>query len=228
MRPRLRVAALLTLALAMPACGGFVKSGSKPDPTTSAPPEQVGAGVDLDALAPSSTAVPPSSTAPTRSPAPTTAEGPLSENPVRRDDPAGFRLTLAVDGDLRFNADESFTMRLEVTNMSRQPRRYDPNQKNYFVMEGAGRWRDSDCGPLAKEREPAKTLAPGDTAVFTARYPGPSDRLDGGDACRRPEGDYVLGAGFNWCPDDSVDVNGVCDAAATETAKSSGIRIRLG
>ena len=216
----------------LPGCGRFVRSGSEPEPEAAPENENEKVGEGLEAqISPSTSA--PSEPAPTSAPgsgqSATTAAPPPVANPAVRDDPAGFRLTLTVDGDLDYEAGiESFGMKLEVRNISKSPKRYDPNQQGYFVLSGAGRWRDTDCGPRKAGGEPPVTLAPGQSVTVTARYPGPEDRLDKGDSCRRPPGSYVVGAGFVWCPDSAVvSEEGPCDPGETETLRSAAVPITL-
>lgn len=204
-------------------CGKFVSSDAKAPATTAPAQAKVGEGL-ADQI---------TTTTPTSAPAaggrtpPTTAPAAASPNPAVRDDPAGFRLTLTVEGDLDYAADEPFRMKLEVRNISKSPKRYDPNQQGHFVMTGAGRWRDTDCGPRTGGGAPAVTLAPNEAVTVEARYPGPDDRLDHGAACQRPPGDYLLGAGFLWCPDGTLLPDGRCDPERTQTLRSAGVRLTL-
>lgn len=223
------LAVVVLLIALLPGCGRFVRSGSEPEPQ--APPQDQMVGDGLEAritttTTPSVMPAPGDGTTPVGAPA---TKAPSRATTATRDDPAGFRLTLSIDGDGEYDAgSEAFTMKLEVRNTTRQPKRFDPNQQSYFVMTGPGRWRDTDCGPRKAGDEPPATLAPGQVVTFTARYPGPADRLDKGDSCRRPAGEYFLGGGFESCPDAAiVSEEGPCDPSATETIRSAGVQVTL-
>lgn len=219
------LAGLLAIAVVAGAgCGRFARSGSTPE-TTAAENVAVGGGVDLSKV--TTTVAAPGATAPpttARTTGTTVAAG-RTKVAAERD---GFRLTLSVDG-AEHNADDAFTMKLEVTNISAEDRLYDPNQRTYFVMQsarGSGSWRDSDCAAPKGSGEDAQPIAKGQTITFTARYPGPADRLDNSDSCRRPPNGYVLSAGFVWCPPESI-FGGKCDPSASTTLTSEPLGITL-
>jgi hypothetical protein len=227
MRRLLVVVLLLTL---LPGCGRFVRSGSEPEPEAAPENERVGEGLEAQIT----TTSPPVTESTAANPQASQGGGAATTAPPRpttavRDDPSGFRLTLSIDGDGEYEAgSEAFTMKLEVRNTTREPKRYDPNQQSYFVMTGPGRWRDTDCGPRKPGGERPATLGPGQTVTFTARYPGPTDRLDKGDSCRRPAGEYFLGGGFEACPDPAiVSEEGPCDPSAAQTIRSAGVQVTL-
>lgn len=215
---------VMVLATSLAGCGRYARRSSAPA-TTEPANVSVGADLDLSNITTTTTSTPtePGQTTPS-----TQAVVP-NPNPVTTEND-GFELTLQVDGGTTHKADQPFTMRFMVKNISGKDRRWDPNQKTYFIMqtgeEGGGSWRDSDCAPGKPSGQPAKVIKNGETLTFTARYPGPADRLDNSDACRRAPRGYGLIAGFVWCPDDAL-VNGVCDSAASRTVPSGTIGVWL-
>lgn len=224
-RRRAAVVVAVIAVVALAACGRYTRRGSAPPGTT---PEHVSVGADLD-LADITTTTTPPTTAAGGGPRPTADSKPAqSPNPVTVT-ADGFELTLAVDGGTVHKADQPFTMSLVVRNVSGSDRHYDPNQRTYFVMQsgdGGGSWRDSDCAPGKASGEQARVIGAGEAITFTARYPGPADRLDNSDACRRPPRGYALLAGFVWCPPEAL-FGGVCDPSASRTVTSGSIGITL-
>lgn len=217
------IAVVLLLAPVLEGCGRYTRRGSAP-PTTSG---GVSVGADLDLSKITTTTAPTTTAAPGQ---PTTTRRPAAQspNPVTTT-VDGFEMTLHVAGGTTHRAGEPFNMSLTVKNVSGQDRHYDPNQRTYFVMQtgdGSGSWRDSDCAPGEASGQEAKPIDAGETVTFEARYPGPADRLDNGDACRRPPGRYVLVAGMVWCTDDAI-FGGTCDPSASHTTASGTIAVEL-
>ena len=215
------VAVLLAVAaLSLSGCGRFARKGA-----TVPESEHVSVGADLDLSDITTTSAPEASPDPA---------APASVQPAARANPVtitadGFTVTLGVDGGTIHKADQPFSMTLQVENVSGQDRHYDPNQRTYFVMQsvdGDGSWRDSDCGPGKGSGEQAKLIRAGETVTITARYPGPADRLDNSEACRRLPSTYALVAGFVWCPDDAL-FGGICDPSASRTITSGTVALDL-
>lgn len=217
----------LVLLLGLAGCGRFTRRSSAP-PTTTAPEHvSVGADLDLSGISPTSTAPAPAP-GPTETTAHTVATPPQSRNPVSVT-VDGFELVLEVAGGTVHKADQPFGLTLRVTNVSGADRRYETNQRTYFLMEateGSGSWRDSDCSAPKPSGEPASTINAGETITFSARYPGPADRLDNSNACRRAPNTYALVGGFVWCPDDAI-FGDQCDPSASHTLTSGSIVVRL-
>ena len=214
----------LVLVFAVGGCGRFARRSATP--TTEPEHVSVGADLDLSGLSPTTTA-PTAGKTPDSTAAPQ-GEPPQSPNPVSVTTD-GFTLVLEVGGGTVHKADQPFDLSLRITNVSGSDRYYETNQRTYFVMEAveaSGSWRDSDCAPGKASGQPASVIKAGQTITFTARYPGPPDRLDNSDACRRAPNTYVLVGGFVWCPDDAI-FGDKCDPSASHTLSTESIVVRL-
>ncbi|MGI8793953.1 MAG: hypothetical protein ACR2H3_12410, partial [Acidimicrobiales bacterium] len=219
------VALLLTVGLA--GCGRYVRSGSQPEPTDPPQDVSVGSGIDLRNVT-TTTAPAPAKVTTTAPRTQSTAAQPTTPNPVTVEGD-GFRIKLEVDGGTRHKADQPFTMRMVITNVSGEARQYDPNQRTFFVMEtgdGSASWRDSDCKTPPPGGQEAKTLPAGESLTIEARYPGPAERLDNSDSCRRPPAGYSLSGGLVWCPKGTI-FGGQCDPSGSRTAAAGVIGISL-
>lgn len=162
------------------------------------------------------------------------AQGPANVSTLTDD--SGFRLTLVVDGDLDYRANEDIALELIVRNVSSKPLHYDPNDERHFVIVPAGgatgrTWHDTDCRPTRPEtvQGGAIVLEPGEEADFQATYP--AKRVPGSpprDDCRVPEGVYdVLGL-ITWCPPGTLRSDGTCDPKRNEPVGSAPVRMRIG
>ena len=146
--------------------------------------------------------------------------------------PAGWKLTLTVDGRLTYPRSQDIVLEVVARNDGKQALQYDPNDPRHFAIIPAGgakgrTWYDTDCRPRQAEvTGGAITLEPGEEAVFKATYPGPG--IDGNkDACRLDPGDYDVGGLVAWCPPGSVQGDGTCDARKRDVVASGAVRIKI-
>jgi hypothetical protein len=227
----LLVALVTVLAVTAPACGKFSRSsGAKT--TTSTGEYSVGEGLGIV-------------TTPTRQPGATvvtqapsddatpTGEA-LNPNQSRYDTPEGFRMTLTVEGSLKYKPGDLIDMHVLVQNISKHDLQFDPNDLKNFAFRSVGTsqtaWTDGNCRadrvPKALETS-AQTLHPREESEFRDTYPGPADFANR-DECRVPNGTYAVFGFVAWCPPGSTDAKGVCDPARTVQLSSAGVRITIG
>ena len=146
--------------------------------------------------------------------------------------PAGWKLTLTVDGDLTYKHSEDILLQLVARNEGAQPLQYDPNDLRHFAILPAGgakgrTWYDTDCRPRpADVTGGAITLEPGEEATFQATYPGPG--IDGSNqGCRLDPGDYDVGGLIAWCPPGTVRADGTCDPRRRDVIASGAVRMKI-
>lgn len=181
-------------------------------------------------------APPPASSADPAAP-PTTAKPPATAPPKpanqgARSYPAGWKLTLTVDGQLTYKRSEDILLQVAARNEGKEPLQYDPNDLRHFAIVPAGgakgrTWYDTDCRPKPAEVVGgAITLEPGEEAVFQATYPGPG--VNGSnESCRLDPGDYDVGGLIAWCPPGTIRPDGTCDPAKRDVVASGAVRIKI-
>ncbi|MBW3536381.1 MAG: hypothetical protein KY395_01245 [Actinobacteria bacterium] len=232
----LRVLSVAVLCLALVASGCSYGQPRRDDVS-------VGEGLDMENLeddsAPGTTA--PSPDGPADPPAPPPEGAPATPAPARprgpanqgtSAHPAGWKLTLTVDGQLTYKRSEDILLQLVARNDGREPLQYDPNDLRHFAIIPAGgakgrTWYDTDCRPRpADVTGGAITLEPGEEATFQTTYPGPG--VDGSnEPCRLDPGDYDVGGLIAWCPPGTVRSDGTCDPRRRDVIASGAVRIKI-
>jgi hypothetical protein len=225
-------ALILLVLLVTSGCG---KYASKDASRSTEPPgtASVGAGIDEAVGATTTTAAGSGRAGPGTIVVPATPTT-LPANVSEVDTPEGFRLTLTVDGDLRYGPGEDITVHVEVLNISPKALQYDPNDLRNFAFRPPGSakvaWSDGNCRaarvPKAVEAR-SQVLEPNEQARFVDTYPGPSDAANR-DGCRIPGGSYVVYGFVTWCPDGTTDGRGACDPARSRQVASRGVPITIG
>jgi len=196
-------------------------------------PVEAPANDSASTTSPAGEGQPATDTPATGAPVPATAapkEGATNQGIARH--PAGWKLTLTVDGRLTYPRNQDIVLEVVARNDGKQALQYDPNDPRHFAIIPAGgakgrTWYDTDCRPRqADVTGGAITLEPGEEAVFKATYPGPG--IDGNkDACRLDPGDYDVGGLVAWCPPGSVQSDGTCDVSKRDVIASGAVRIKI-
>ena len=188
------------------------------EPSPSSPPSEPGSVADTAAPPPPASAPPPAT--------------PKVANQGVRSYPAGWKLTLTVNGQLTYKRSEDILLEVVARNDGKDPLQYDPNDLRHFAIIPAGgakgrTWYDTDCRPKpAQVVGGAITLEPGEEAVFQATYPGPG--VDGSnEPCRLDPGDYDVGGLIAWCPPGTIREDGTCDPSRRDVVSSGAVRIKI-